>query len=353
MKAMFDTYTLSRVNPKQPGKLAAIQAFLARFDLGIDQDVERYIVAYSDSEIVACGGIAGNVLKSIAIVPELHGSGFSLRLMTELTNLAYEMQRFELFLFTKPANVKLFRQSGFFPIAKVDEKLVLLENSQYRLRNYLRGLNKYKVQGEKIGSIVMNANPFTLGHQYLVEQAAQDCDWLHLMVVREEGTDFSYQDRLKMIKNGVAHIKNITVHSGSSYIISRATFPTYFIKSQGLIDYCFTAIDLQIFRQHIAPALGIHCRYVGTEPLCSVTRHYNEQMKFWLTTPELKAPSVSVVEIARKTSLGEPISASAVRARLARGERQALDALLPKTTLDYIQNNLPSLLDCSDEFAAA
>lgn len=353
MNEMFDTYTLSRVNPKQPGKLTSIKAFLARFDLGVDKDVERYIVAYSGNDIVACGGIAGNVLKSIAIVPELHGSGFSLTLMTELTNLAYEMQRFELFLFTKPANVKFFRQSGFFPIAKADDKLVLLENSKYRLRNYCRSLNKFKVAGDKIGGIVMNANPFTLGHQYLVEQAAKDCDWLHLIVVREDSSEFSYQDRLKMIKQGVSHIKNITVHPGSNYIISRATFPTYFIKSQGLIDYCYTAIDLQIFRQYIAPALGINYRYVGTEPQCSVTQHYNEQMKSWLTTPELKAPPLTVVEIARKTSHGEPISASTVRALLTRGDISLLDAFLPKTSIDYIQSNLPSLLHCSDEFAAA
>ncbi|EFA28598.1 ABC transporter, ATP-binding protein, partial [Haemophilus influenzae HK1212] len=38
------------------------------------------------------------------------------------------------------------------------------------------------------GSIVMNANPFTLGHRYLIEQALQQCDHLHLFIVGEDAS---------------------------------------------------------------------------------------------------------------------------------------------------------------------
>ncbi len=352
MNKMLDTYTLSRVSARNQKKWSDIAAFLQRFNLGVDTDVERFIVAYSGEEIVACGGIAGNILKSIAINEQLHGSGFSLRLMTELTSLAYEMGRYELFLFTKPQNVKLFRQSGFFPIAKVDDTLVLLENSQYRLRNYCRKLKKSKVDGERIGSVVINANPFTLGHQYLIEQAAKDCDWLHLIVVKEEGSEFSYHDRLEMIKKGISHIPNVTVHPGSSYIISRATFPTYFIKSQGLVNYCHTAIDLQIFRHYIAPALGITHRYVGSEPDCVVTSHYNQQMKYWLTTDDLKWPPIDVVELERKTAHQQPISASTVRSLLKKGQVKQLGSLLPQTSIDYIQSHHLCTATRSGELAA-
>lgn len=350
---MLDTYTLSRVSAKKHKKWSEISDFLLRFNLGIDSDVERFIVAYSDEQIVACGGIAGNILKSIAIVPQLHGSGFSLKLMTELTSLAYEMGRYELFLFTKPQNTKLFRQSGFFPIAKVDDQLVLLENSQHRIRNYCRMLSKLKVDGEKIGSVVMNANPFTLGHQYLIEKAARDCDWLHLIVVKEEGSEFPYHDRFEMIKDGVSHIKNITVHSGSNYIISRATFPAYFIKSKGLVDYCHTSIDLQIFRHYIAPALGITHRYVGSEPECVVTSHYNQQMKHWLSTDRLNWSKVEVVEFERKTALDKPISASAVRSLMQAGQFKQLGSFLPQTSIDYIQDHQLFSTPCSGDFAAA
>ncbi|CAM3614623.1 [Citrate [pro-3S]-lyase] ligase [Vibrio aerogenes CECT 7868] len=355
---------LSRVNNRQQDKLSEIADFLDGFDLLIDKDVEFFVVAYSrdttyagesagsKDKIVACGGIAGNILKSIAISPELHGTGFSLTLMTELTSLAYEMGRYHLFLFTKPQNVKLFRQSGFFPVEQADDKLVLLENSQCSLKNYCRKLNQKKVSGNKIGSIVMNANPFTLGHQYLIEQAAGDCDWLHLFVVKED-CEFSYSDRLEMIKQGTAHIPNITIHPGSNYIISKATFPTYFIKSQGLIDFCYTAIDLQIFRKYIAPALGITHRYVGTEPECVVTRHYNQQMKHWLFCTEISAPQIDVVEILRRSVNDQPISASTVRKLLDKGDNDGLASFLPRTSIDYIRENLPQKIHRRGAIVAA
>jgi [citrate (pro-3S)-lyase] ligase len=186
----------------------------------------------------------------------------------------------------------------------------------------------------------MNANPFTLGHQYLVENAAQRSDWVHLFVVREEGHDFSYSDRLQMIIQGTKHIHNITVHSGSEYIISKATFPSYFIKTQGLIDSCHAALDLQIFRKYIAPALGITHRFVGSEPECVVTRHYNQQMQYWLSEAEISSAPITVIEIPRKSVVGQPISASIVRRLLKSGETEQLASYLPRTTIHYICEHL-------------
>lgn len=350
---MFDTYSFSRVNRNHHEKFIAVTEFLTRFELDVDSDVERFVVAKSNEQIIACGGLAGSILKSIAIDPALHGTGFSLNLMTELTAMAYEMGRFDLFLFTKPENAKLFRDSGFFPIATAEDKLVLMENGQSNLRNYTRRLKRRKKEGNKIGSIVMNANPFTLGHQYLIETAALNCDWLHLFVVGEEGNDFSYNDRVNMISNGIKHIPNITIHPGSKYIISKATFPTYFIKDEGVIDFCHTAIDLNIFRKYIAPALGVTHRFVGTEPDCLVTNYYNQQMKHWLTTDDLNTPRVEVIEIERKCLSGIPISASTVRALLAQGEYNLLTKFLPQTSVDYLKQNT-SLKTCRiEEIAAA
>ncbi|MEJ2763854.1 [citrate (pro-3S)-lyase] ligase [Photobacterium sp. MCCC 1A19761] len=335
---MFDTYTFSRVSAGNREKVEPIRAFLVEQDLDIDSDVEYFVVAYSDQHVIGCGGIASNILKSIAIAPALQGSGFSLKLMTELTNFAYEMGRFHLFLFTKPENIPLFRATGFFPIAQVGEQLALLENSKNKLSRYCQQLSLLKVQAPKVGSIVMNANPFTLGHQYLVEKAASECDWLHLFVVQEEGSEFAYMDRFDMIQQGTRHIANLTVHPGSKYIISKATFPTYFIKDQGVVDYCHTAIDLQIFRQHIAPALGITHRFVGTEPHCVVTRNYNQQMQHWLHSPLVESPAIECVEVPRLTSGEQPISASRVRALLVRGDFGALETLLPRTTLEHLRH---------------
>ncbi|NNN45274.1 MULTISPECIES: [citrate (pro-3S)-lyase] ligase [Vibrio] len=350
---MIDTYSFSRVSRNQYDKFGAITEFLAGYGLGVDADVERFVVAKSQDQIIACGGLAGNILKSIAIDPVLHGSGFSLRLMTELTAMAYEMDRFELFLFTKPENIKLFRNSGFYPIAYADDKLVLMENSQTNLSNFINELKKDKKTGKKIGSIVMNANPFTLGHQYLVEVAAAQCDWLHVFIVSEEGCGFSYTDRFNMIVMGTENITNITLHKSSNYIISKATFPTYFIKDKCLIDYCHTAIDLNLFRHHIAPALGITHRFVGSEPECMVTNYYNQQMKYRLTVEELTSPVVNVVEVARKCTSGQPISASTVRGLLKKGEWELLSYFLPITSIDYLHQHPTWFAWRNEEIAAA
>ncbi|MDK9780717.1 [citrate (pro-3S)-lyase] ligase [Vibrio sp. B172a] len=350
---MFDTYAFSRVNRNQYEKFGAITEFLTCYDLDVDADVERFVVAKSQGQIIACGGLAGSTLKSIAIDPALQGTGFSLRLMTELTTMAYEMGRFDLFLFTKPQNMQRFRESGFFPISFADDKLILMENSQTNLRNFVRSLRKKKKDGDKIGSIVMNANPFTLGHQYLIETAASQCDWLHLFVVSEEGKGFSYHDRLNMIESGTKHIPNLTIHHGSKYIISKATFPTYFIKEKRLIDYCHTAIDLNLYRQHIAPALGITHRFVGTEPDCVVTHYYNQQMKHRLTTKELNGAPISVIEIERKCASGTTISASTVRKLLQKGQLDQLVHFLPSTSIDYLQRHTDALPCLTQETVAA
>ena len=110
----------------------------------------------------------------------------------------------------------------------------------------------------------MNANPFTNGHRYLIQQAAAQCDWLHLFLVKEDTSRFPYEDRLDLVLKGTTDIPRLTVHRGSEYIISRATFPCYFIKEQSVINHCYTEIDLKIFRQYLAPALGITHRFVGT-----------------------------------------------------------------------------------------
>lgn len=337
---MFDTYIFSRISTKNEAKMNGICAFLKEHDLSVDDDVEFFVVAYSGNSIIGCGGIASNILKSIAIAPELQGSGFSLKLMSELTSYAYEMGRYHLFLFTKPSNVKFFRQAGFFQIANAGEKLCLLENTKNGLKKYCNRLKRRKLEGEKIGSIVMNANPFTLGHQFLVEKSAKECDSFHLFVVQEEGSEFSYKDRFEMIKLGTSHIPNLILHPGTEYIISRATFPTYFIKDKGVIDSCHTTVDLQIFREYIAPSLGITHRYIGTEPQCVVTNNYNLEMQQCLISPLLKGSKIEVVEVPRLTTKNKNniISASTVRQLLMFGDKACLANYLPQTTIDYLSH---------------
>lgn len=323
---------------KNSEKLTAIQQFLAENDLRFDESVMQFIVAFDDNDrILACGGLAGKIIKCVAVSEQARGTGIALQLATELVNLAYEKGQTHLFIYTKPEYKTLFAQCGFYLIVEALPNVVLLENSRTRLAKQCEQWQKQKVVGEKIGAVVMNANPFTLGHRYLVEQALTQCDHLHLFVVEENASQFSYQDRFQLVQQGLADLNHLTIHAGSDYIISRATFPDYFIKEQGLTDSLHLELDLKLFRQYIAPSLGITHRFVGTEPICAVTNVYNQQMHYWLSQIEMETAKIEVVEIERKNSEGMPISASRVRQLFALKDWHQLEKLVPNSTLSFLK----------------
>lgn len=336
---LFNT-VFAQVKRAENKKIAAITLFLQENDLSIDSTVEIFITATRNDVIIACGGIAENIIKCVAISESVRGEGLALTLATELINLAYERQASNLFIYTKIENEVLFKQCGFYRIACVPEVLVLMENSATRLQRYASYLTTLRQHGKRIGCIVMNANPFTLGHRYLVKKAAAQCDWLHVFLVKEDTSRFPYEDRLELVRKGTVDIPKITVHRGSEYMISRATFPCYFIKEQSVINHCYTEIDLQIFRQHLAPALGITHRFVGTEPHCKVTAQYNAEMRFRLKEAQPSIPSIELVEIERLQYQGKAISASWVRKLLVKKDLLPLSLLVPEATRDYLQRML-------------
>lgn len=315
-----------------------IVPFLAENNLDLDPNIEVFVIAYNDQdEIIACGGLSAHIIKCVAISESCRGEGVALKLATELVNTAYELGRHHLFIYTKPEYETLFHSCGFYTVATAYPNVVLLENSATGIKKYCQKLVKQRVEGDKIGAIVMNANPFTLGHYYLITQALAQCDHLHIFVVGENASQFSYKERFNLVKQGISELKNITLHQGTDYIISRATFPNYFIKDKGLTDSLYVELDLKIFRRYIAPALNINYRFVGSEPICAVTNEYNRQMHYWLAQAEMSAPKINVVEIERVQENQLPISASRVRALYGEEDWTALMDLVPKTTFNYLQ----------------
>jgi len=330
--------TFSHVPSSSTIRIAKIRHFLERMGLEYSSDVEFFVIAQKEDVIVACGGIAGRVLKNIAIDETVQGEGIALSLMSELLKIAYADGREELFLFTKPQYEEVFEACGFKLIDGAADKVILMEN-RYNIEAYKTKLHKLRHSGEVVGSIVMNCNPFTLGHRYLVEQACARSFWVHLFVVKEDASFFSFKDRYRLICEGLAHLENLTIHEGSDYIISKATFPTYFIKDKKQIDSLFTELDLNIFRNHLAPELGITHRFVGMEPLCVVTNEYNQQMKKILSRSST-SPSIEVVELERIEYMGEPISASRVRRLMQEKNVEEIRHLVPPTTYALIEKML-------------
>ncbi|MWN31528.1 [citrate (pro-3S)-lyase] ligase [Gilliamella sp. Pra-s65] len=318
-----------------------VEQLLSRADLKLDSQVTIFVVAKFNTTIIACAGIDRDIIKCVAVDPDYRGNQLNLTLMDHTIKYANENGYFHLFLYTKPENIDFFKGCGFYPIVEITDLAVLMENTPVGIRQYCKKLNTQQKEGEKIGSIVMNANPFTKGHQYLIQYAASQCDWLHVFVVNENASLFSFETRLQLVKDGSKHIKNVTVHASSPYIISRATFPTYFLKDKAKIDRAYMGIDLLIFRNYIAPALNITYRFVGTEPYDEVTKAYNEAMSYWLEDKAISVQSaITVVEVPRITEGDTIVSASLVRKLLASEQYEQVKKLVPPTTWNYLSANL-------------
>lgn len=314
-----------------------IKTFLHKNNLIIDEGIDIFIVYYQEDRIIACGGLDNNIIKCIAIDDSYRGENILLSLATELITKAYELNRKNLFIYTKPEYQKVFKSCGFYLISDALPYMVLLENSKTRLEKYCNKLSQNSIIAPHIGSIVMNANPFTLGHRYLVEFALTQCDFLHIFVVGENASTFSYDERFSLVEQGIADLRDkICLHKGSEYIISKATFPNYFIKDQGITDDCYAEIDLKLFREHIAPALHINQRFVAKEPFCPVTAKYNQEMHYWLEKAPLNKPAINVIEIERKAYNDMAISASYVRKLIKDKQWDEIQHLVPKTTFDYL-----------------
>lgn len=307
---------------------------LEQSDLTPDRQVDSTLLVWEDDVLIATGSRLGNLLKCIAVDSSHQGQDLTATVLTHLRQDALQAGHRHLFLYTKPKNKYLFSTLFFYPIAETDSVL-LMENIPSGIRDFLDSLPVVPANGT-VGAVVMNCNPFTRGHRYLIETAAKDCDRLYVFVLSEDKSHFSAQDRMAMVKAGTADIPNVTVLPTGPYLISSATFPTYFLKEQSQIQDAQCELDVAVFGTYYAPRFGITRRYVGTEPFCGVTAQYNAALERLL--PEY---GITLCQIPRLESGNTAISASAVRELLSAGDREAIASLVPKTTYDYLlEHNL-------------
>ena len=384
---------IQTLNPTTPRQRQCIEAFLKRNGLRFD-DMHYYAaITDDDGEMIAGGGLKGNVIKCVAVDDAHKGEAIANTLISHLIAHANEEGHSNVMLFTKPKNKQLFESLSFRLLAEAPEA-VLMETGIGGIYNTVEALKRIREESEKYkeynkeykedskeckedskeckenseeckeeektnlnistpqhlttttphhlnpsppqpltpttplrGVVVMNCNPFTLGHRYLIEQAAKQVERLFVMVVREDCSLFAYAERKAMVEQGVAHLKNVTVIDGSEYAISQATFPTYFLKRLDDAADTQMLLDLDLFRRHIAPALGTTVRFVGTEPTDQLTRRYNQLMHEVLA---------DVREIVRLEKEGNAVSASRVRKAMEQGDMSTIRQLVPPTTLPYI-----------------
>ena len=301
-------------------------AFLARAGLKAEEDTEQTVLIWDEEQIIACGSRKGNLLKCIAVDPARQGEGLTASLLTALRQEAYSQGHSHLFLYTKPRNRMLFEPLFFYPVAQT-QSVLLMESVRGGIKSFLNSLEAPVREG-KIGSIVMNANPFTLGHQFLAEKAAAECDHVYIFVLSEDKSAYSSADRMDMVKAGTAHLPNVTVQPTGPYLISEATFPKYFLKDRETAQREHYVLDLAVFTRWFVPHFGITHRYAGSEPTCVVTEGYNRAMEALL--PEA---GVSFLQVPRREMEGAAISASVVRKE---GSESRLKKLVPRSTWELM-----------------
>ena len=318
-------------SPLRGSKVNIWSDFLAKVGLAADADAQQTVLVWDDGQLIATGSRTGNLLKYIAVDPTRQGEGLLAKVLTALRQEAFREGYPHLFLYTKPANGPLFADLLFYPVAQTGDVL-LMEDRKDGIQSFIRQLPAGEHSG-KVGAAVMNCDPFTLGHQYLIETAAKDCDHLYVFVLSEDKGYFGATDRLEMVRRGTKHLANVTVLPTGPYLISSTTFPTYFLKNRDQADQIHCQLDVEIFTRYFAPAFSIQIRYVGTEPLSPLTEQYNEILK-----AQLPPQGIRVEEIPRLALESIPVSASAVRAALNARDRQAVQALVPPTTFAYLEN---------------
>lgn len=298
---------------------------LALCGLRDEGDADAVALATDERGILTgCGALAGHTVKQLAVTPDAEGQGVMASVLSALIGEAHARGEHRLFLCTRPDNVKMFSSMGFYTVISTADAL-LMENRRDGLEDYLSSLPRYK---GVCGAVVCNCDPFTLGHRHLIEYAASQCDHLYVFAVSESGSMFTPPERLEMIQRGTEDIPDCHVFESNLYLVSRATFPAYFIRDEERADLVKSDIDIELFGARIAPALNITKRFVGEEPYSPVTKAYNERMKELL--PE---HGITFCEIPRY----EGISAGKVRSLLLEGDMGSVREMVPETTYEIIQ----------------
>jgi len=331
-----------------PMEFREAEALLAEAGLDFPDGVTFSLGVYAngaDGGLAGTGFLAGNVVCGICVSPEHQGSGLAAAIVSRLVQHALETGMHRLMLFTKPAEADKFGEIGFHALAATNSAALL----EWGRPDYAAWLRETRAALEisadtadapgsslefPLGAIVMNANPFTLGHRSLVLQALARCRRVVVFVVEEEASSFPFSVRYALVREGLADQDRVMVRSGGPYMVSRASFPSYF-TGKAEHSRVHAELDCTLFASRIAPDLGITARFVGEEPYDAVTAAYNATMR-----AILPRYGIECVEVPRLAENGAAISASAVRAALRKeGEgTTALEHLVPASTAAFLHS---------------
>jgi [citrate (pro-3S)-lyase] ligase len=328
---MFDEYRIETVDLADTKRYKEIEAFLAQFDLTFEKNLEYTIAVRAEERLVGTGSLDGEVLRNIAVDENLQGAGLTAMILSHLMQEQARRGRMHYFIYTKPSKAPLFTSLGFHEIAQAEPYVSLLETGLGSIETYCASVARETAHlPPHRAAVVVNCNPFTKGHQALIRQAAKEYKGVIVFVVSEDKSLFPFEHRLKLVKAGIADLPNVIAVSAGQYIVSSATFPTYFTRENDTVA-AQTRLDSKIFATQIARRLDIAARYIGEEPYCPVTNAYNEAM-----LEIFPQYGIKLVVMKRLQVDGEAVSASKVRDMIRQNDWEGIKKFVPVTTLDYL-----------------
>ncbi len=324
-------YTIEEIFLDNREKKADIKKFLNQFNLEYESDIDYTIAVYNNGSILATASKSKNVLKCFAILEDFQGLGITNSLVKKIEDRMFIEGLYHFFIFTPNYNKEIFKSIGYNEV--IDSNgISILENGNTNIYSFLQKLKKENhLNDEEKACIIMNGNPFTCGHLYLIEEAARLNSHLIVFVVTEDKSSFPFSVRFQLIKDGTKHLNNVTVMETGPYLISNATFPTYFLKKNTDVVSLQTKIDCDVFIHYYKKTFNITKRYIGTEPFCDITNTYNSVMQ-----KILPLHGVAVILINRKSINNIEISASKVRELLKNDDYETIKSMVPQVTYDFL-----------------
>lgn len=323
-------YTIGSVSSYDKRALEKVNALLIKEGIRRDANLDYTCAVFDDDyNVIATGSCFRNTLRCMAVDSSHQGEGLMNMVVSHLTEVQFERGYSSYFLYTKPSSAKFFLDLGFHEIARTDS-IVFTESRKNGFENWLNEVGQ--TNGGEAASIVMNANPFTMGHRYLVEKASKENRLVHLFLLSEEEGPIPFAVRKHLVSEGIKDLKNVVLHDSGPYIISSATFPSYFLKDEDSAITAHAELDLAVFGK-IADALNITSRYAGSEKASRVTSLYNTRM-----AEKLPEYGIKFIEVERLVLNGQVVSASTVRQAIHDGKLKEYAFMLAPSTLAFFES---------------
>ncbi len=317
------------ISPKDSWGIQEMEQLLRSEGIKKDRNLDYFCGLYDEEEeLLATGSCFGNTIRCLAVSGASRGQGLLVQVVSHLMDVQARRGNLQVFLYTKPSNLGFFKDLGFSEVAR-GKTAVLLENRQEGLERYCANL---KSLPGNAAAVVMNANPFTLGHRHLLEQAAKSHDVVHLFLLSQESGPIPFALRKRLVRSGIEGLQNVILQETGPYMISSATFPGYFFREEDEAIAAQAELDIAVFSK-IAKTLDITHRYVGEEPTSHVTSLYNQIM-----AERLPNMGIQCHIVPRLKAEGKPISASTVRQAIHDGRLEDVKAMLPESTWRYFSS---------------